>query len=138
MVDGKTIDERISEACERVGKAIGDGFDPADLGVIVREAVEVAEAIGELHSLDGPGKRAVAVILFNRFVELAQPHLQRAIDLLVDTTDGPGPDVIVDPLAKRVAPMVVVKMFEMFGPGILDLVVEASAGRVKVNSGVEG
>lgn len=139
MVDGQTVEERIDAACKRVGQAIGDGkFNAADLGTLVREAIEVAEAIGEVHSLDGPGKRVVALHLFKRFCELAQPKLQEAIDLIVDRTDGPGPEAIVDPLVKRVGPMIIMGVLELVGPGVIDLAVEASAGRVKVNLGAEG
>lgn len=134
-----TIDDRITIACTKVGEKLGDGFQPAeDIPVLIQEAVEVTEAIGEVHSLTGAEKRDVATKLLKKFIELSKDNIERGISKVIDGMNLPGPDAIVGPYAKRFALAAVVRALEELGPGLIDLVVDASAGRVAVNGGDSG
>lgn len=128
-----TTDERIEQAVERVAALLRDGLQLADIGALIREAVEVAEAIGEAERLAGPDKHAVAVALVDRFLVLAEPQADALVAIIVDSTDGPGPDAIIDPIVKRFATPLVVGLVRKLSPSMIDLVCAASAGRVAVN-----
>ena len=80
-----------------------DGFHLRDLAVVLREAVELAERIGDL---SGTEKRDLAVSFVREVVK---------------RTDGPGPDLLLDPILEAIA------------PALIDLLVTASNGELFVN-----
>ena len=80
-----------------------DGLQLSDLAHCIRTAVECAELLTE-HS--GPAKREIAI---------------QFIKEVLRATDGPGPDILIDPIIEAVA------------PPLIDLVVDATKGRLKVN-----
>jgi chromosomal replication initiation ATPase DnaA len=86
-----------------VARQLEDGLQLSDLAYCIRTAVECAELLDE-HS--GPAKREIAI----QFVK----EVLRA-------TDGPGPDILIDPIIEAVA------------PALIDLVVDATKGKLRVN-----
>ena len=88
---------------EIVAEALSDGFHLRDLAVVLREAVELAERIGDL---SGTEKRDLAVSFVREVVK---------------RTDGPGPDLLLDPILEAIA------------PALIDLLVTASNGELFVN-----
>jgi len=91
------------EHLEIVAEALSDGFHLRDLAVVLREAVELAERIGDL---SGTEKRDLAVSFVREVVK---------------RTDGPGPDLLLDPILEAIA------------PALIDLLVTASNGELFVN-----
>ena len=91
------------EHLEIVAEALSDGFHLRDLAVVLREAVELAERIGDL---SGTEKRDLAVSFVREVVK---------------RTDGPGPDLLLDPILEAIA------------PALIDLLVTASSGELFVN-----
>ena len=88
---------------EIVAEVLRDGFHLRDLAVVLREAVELAERIGDL---SGTEKRDLAVSFVREVVK---------------RTDGPGPDLLLDPILEAIA------------PALIDLLVTASNGELFVN-----
>ena len=88
---------------EIVAEVLRDGFHLRDLAVVLREAVELAERIGDL---SGTEKRDLAVSFVREVVK---------------RTDGPGPDLLLDPILEAIA------------PALIDLLVPASNGELFVN-----
>ena len=98
-------EEQIVEAVQKIKEAFADGFQLEDIATVIKEGAIFAEAF----QLSGEGKRALALQLIERVIE---------------ETDTPWiPDALVDPLLKRLAPKLV------------DLVVDASAGKLAINAG---
>lgn len=123
---------QLDRSMERVATALADGLQAEDVAVLVRESVEAAEAVGAAWS--GPEKRRFAVMLYGRLLDLAEPRVREAVGVIVRATDGPGPDALVDPVVERYAPPILMAGLRMIGPRMIDLVVEASAGRIDVNA----
>lgn len=101
------VSEIIYKKVEEVAKSVDDGLQLSDLALCIRTAVECAELLTE-HS--GPAKREVAI---------------QFIKEVLRATDGPGPDILIDPIIEAVA------------PPLIDLVVDATKGKIEVN-GAEG
>lgn len=121
----------LDESLERCALALADGLQAEDVAVLVRESVEAAEAVGA--TWNGPEKRRFAVMLYGRLLDLAAARVGEAVSAIVRATDGPGPDAFVDPIVERYAPGILMAGLRLVGPKLIDLVVEASAGRVAVN-----
>lgn len=127
------LNERIEASIDRVAALLADGLQVDDAAAFIHEAVECAEAIGEVERLSGPEKRALALDLVDRFLTLAAPQVQAFVDKLADTTDGPGPDWLVDPIVKRAAVPIVVGTIKRVSPALVDLVIKASRGDLALN-----
>ena len=98
-------EERFTEAVEKIKEAFADGFQLRDLATLIGVVVSVAE----LFELTGEEKRAVAIRLGERVIR---------------ETDTPWlPDSLTDPLMIR------------FLPTVIDLVVDATKGKIAVNGG---
>lgn len=95
----KELYDKVAE----VAKTLDDGFQLHDIALVLRSAVECAEVFAD-HS--GPGKRELAI-------QFVKEVLRR--------TDGPGPDMLVDPIIESVVPV------------LIDLVVDATKGLLEVN-----
>jgi len=94
---------QVLEAVERIKQAFADGFQLADLSVLLREITTFAE----LFSLSGGEKKALAI---------------RVAEKVLDETDTPWlPDALLDPLLKKLM------------PNLIDLVVDATKGKLKLN-----
>jgi len=102
MSDEEKKDE-FTERLAVVEDALADGFQLHDLAVVIREAVELAERFGDL---SGMGKRELAVAFCREIVK---------------RTDGPGPDLLLDPILDAIA------------PPLIDLIVSATRGALYVN-----
>ncbi|KKM19883.1 hypothetical protein LCGC14_1651110 [marine sediment metagenome] len=99
-------DARLDAAITKVAETLSDGFDPsADVAVLIREAVEIAEAFGDL---DGTEKKALALAFLGRVIDECFEAATPAIEEMVEALDLPGPEalerVLWDPLLKAVAP----------------------------------
>lgn len=127
------VNDRIEACIDRVAALLADGLQVDDAAVLIREAVECAEAIGEVEKLNGTEKRALALDLVDRFVRIAEPQVQAFVDKLADSTDGPGPDWLVDPILKRTAVPIVAATLRHLAPSLVDLLVEASRGGLALN-----
>ena len=88
---------------DELAEILKDGLDLSDLAVCIKSAVECAELID---GQSGPAKREIAISF---------------IKGVLHKTDGPGPDILIDPIIEAVA------------PAIIDLVVDAAKGKLKVN-----
>ena len=102
MSDEEKKDE-FTERLAVVEEALADGFQLHDLAVVIREAVELAERFGDL---SGMGKRELAVAFCREIIK---------------RTDGPGPDLLLDPILDAIA------------PPLIDLIVSATRGGIYVN-----
>ena len=91
------------ERLEIVAEVLSDGFHLRDLAVVLREAVELAERFGDMTS---SGKRELAISFVKE---------------IVARTDGPGPDLLLDPILEAIA------------PALIDLLVTATRGDLFVN-----
>lgn len=100
-----TRTEEIERRARVIAETIADDSPTlADLSVVVREAVELAELVEDAN---GAEKRAVAIGLIER---------------VIDLVDLPWiPDPLVDPLLKQLV------------PAFVDHLVDASKGKVEVN-----
>lgn len=95
--------EALLEAANRIKATFDDGFQLADIAVLLREGTLFAEAF----ALPGEEKKQIAVDLISK---------------VIDDTDIPWmPDALVDPLLKSLV------------PNLIDLVCEAAAGKLPVN-----
>ena len=84
-----------------------DGFQWGDIAKVVRLAIEFAEIAG----MSGADKRALAIDLLCE---------------VIDRVDFPWlPDYLLDPYLKQLV------------PAFIDLVVDASKGRIAVNGGID-
>ena len=97
------VSKVILDMVGEVADQLEDGLQISDLAFCVKSAVECAEL---LVSYSGPAKREVAIQFIKEVLRL---------------TDGPGPDILIDPIIEAVA------------PAIIDLVVDAAKGKLKVN-----
>jgi len=91
--------ERVSEVAE----SLEDGFQITDIALLLRAAVECAETFSDL---SGAAKKELAL-------EFVKAVLRR--------TDGPGPDMLIDPIVEAVT------------PPLIDLLVDAAKGLIEVN-----
>jgi hypothetical protein len=97
--------ERIKEAVDNIKSAFADGFQLQDLSVVVKEVTVFSEAF----SLTGEEKKALAMQVASQ---------------VIDETDTPWlPDALTDPLLKKLL------------PSLIDLVVDASKGKLGLNAG---
>jgi len=97
--------DRFLSRLEIVAEALSDGFNLRDLALVLQESVELAEQISELTSA---GKRELAISFVKEVVR---------------RTDGPGPDLLLDPILEAIA------------PALIDLIISASKGQLYVNGG---
>lgn len=97
-----TADE-IKRYAEQVIAEFADGFQFSDIFKVIPLIMEIVERIGGLTS------------------EEKKQTVIKIVDYILDETDGPGPDVIIDPLLKRVVPYVI------------ELVVSVSKGKFGIN-----
>ena len=103
MTRTKALYEKVAE----VVASLEDGFQLDDIALVLKTAVECAEVFTD-HT--GPGKRELAI----QFVKE-----------VLRKTDGPGPDMLVDPI------------IEIVIPPLIDLLVDATRGLLEVNSDEE-
>ena len=104
MSEGSSSD-KILERVRVVAGYLEDGFNLHDLALVLRESIEFAEELG---SMSGPAKRELAISFVRK---------------VLAATDGPGPDVLIDPIVESLAPT------------LIDLVIQASRGGLDVNRG---
>ena len=97
------VSKVILDMVGEVADQLEDGLQISDLAFCVKSAVECAEL---LTNYSGPAKREVAIQFIKEVLRI---------------TDGPGPDILIDPIIEAVA------------PAIIDLVVDAAKGKLKVN-----
>jgi len=96
--------EVIYAKIDEVAESLKDGLDLSDLAYCIRTAVECAELI---EGQSGAAKREIAISF---------------IKGVLHKTDGPGPDILIDPIIEAVA------------PPLIDLVVAATKGELNVNN----
>ncbi len=127
---------RLEAAITRIADAVRDSFDVEDIAVIVHESVEVAEAFGDL---DGTEKKALALALGERLVDefftTATPAIERMVahidwPLLTDGMEA----AIIDPLVAKVAPHLLKPALKASLPALVDLVISAHNGGLKLNN----
>ena len=97
------VSKVILDMVGEVADQLEDGLQISDLAFCVKSAVECAEL---LTNYSGPAKREVAIQFIKEVLRI---------------TDGPGPDILIDPIIEAVT------------PAIIDLVVDAAKGKLKVN-----
>lgn len=96
----EVTEARITEAVNNIKAAFADGFQLADISVVIREVTTFAE----MFNLSGPEKKALALQVAER---------------VIDETDTPWlPDALTDPLMKKLL------------PNLIDLVVDAARGKL--------
>lgn len=95
--------EEAKIAAQSVVEVFADGFQWTDLFKVVPMVMEIVEKV---QGMSGPEKRASAL---------------KIINFVLDETDLPGPDAILDPILKKAAPYVI------------DLLIAATKGEIDVN-----
>jgi len=128
-------DEKLEAAIARVADTLADGFDPtADLAILVRESVEIAETFGDL---DGTEKKALALAFLKRVITECFDAATPAIEAMVVALDLPGPEwierTVFDPMLKAIAPKLLKPALLACLPKLIDLVVDASSGGLELN-----
>jgi hypothetical protein len=126
---------RIEDAIGKTAEALADGFDVPDLHVLVREAVECAEALDDL---DGPAKRRCAIEFASELVDTFFTVSTPTIEKLVENVDWPLlPEAVeravIDPWVRKLAVPYARDLIKTAIPYLVDLVVDATKGAVKVN-----
>lgn len=130
----KEAEARLEAAIERVAIALKDKFDVGDIAVILREAVEIAEAFDDLQPTE---KKALALAFMERLIDRFFEDTTPAIDKLIEDLDLPGPEwiekVVWDPLLKSIAPKLLKPALKKSLPALVDLLVSAHNGELKLN-----
>lgn len=126
---------RIEDAIAKTAEALADGFDVEDVALLLKEAVECAEALDDL---DGPQKRACAIEFAEELINMLFSAGTPAIDKLVEDVDWPlipeGIErAVIDPWVKKLALPYARDLVKLMIPTLADLIVEATKGSVKVN-----
>ena len=125
---------RLEAAITRIADAVRDSFDVEDVAVIVRESVEVAEAFGDL---DGTEKKALALALGERLVDEFFDRATPSLERMVVSLDLPGPEwlerTLWDPALKLVAPKLLKPALKASLPALVELVISAHNGALKLN-----
>jgi len=108
----EATEEQVLEAVENIKTAFSDGFQFDDISTVLEEAAVFAE----LFSLTGGEKKALAL---------------RVIERVLEETNIPFlPDKLVLPFVGDIgADALIMK----FAPGLLDKIVNASAGKLAIN-----
>ena len=131
-----TFSDRVEASLERMAVALADGFDMSDVAVIVREAMETVEALGE--EVSGESKREYAELLagrlLDRFFDTCTPKLEAAIEAIdIPFIPEAIERVTVDPLLKAALPKVLRPLLRAMLPALFDLVASATKGELAVN-----
>jgi hypothetical protein len=130
-----TPQEHIDRAIEETTAALADGLDIGDLATLIRNGIEIAD---KLDDVPGDQKRdltlAYVTDLLDQFWDKATPQMEAAIAALDVPYLSEGMEAaIFDPIAKRLAPPLVLSLMKQLLPNLVDLVVAASKGGVQVN-----
>ena len=127
-------EQHLDQAITRVAAALADDFDVGDIQVLIGEAVEVAETFGDL---DGTEKKALAIAFMDRLIDDFFAQATPAIEQLVRDLDLPGPAVleaaVLDPILIGLAPRLLKPALKAMLPGLVDLVIRATRGKLAVN-----
>lgn len=131
---------RLEAAIANVANTLADGFDPlTDVAVLIEQAVEVADAFDDM---DGVARKALALAFLERVIEQSFDAATPAIDAMVESLDLPGPEIferlVWDPALKAIAPKILKPALLASLPKLVDLVVDATAGKINVNRRPEG
>jgi len=95
--------EQVKAAAAKVMEIFADGFQWSDVFKVVPAVMEIVE---QVEGMSGPEKKETVVEIVN---------------YVIDTTDAPGPDMIIDPILKKAVPF------------LIELVINAASGKVAVN-----
>jgi len=95
--------EQVKAAAAKVTEIFADGFQWSDVFKVVPAVMEIVE---QVEGMSGPEKKETVVEIVN---------------YVIDTTDAPGPDMIIDPILKKAVPF------------LIELVINAASGNVAVN-----
>lgn len=101
-------EDKLESAFKVIMEAFADGFQWEDVATVIEEA----SVFADLFDMPGSEKRALALRLINR---------------VIDETDTPWlPDAFTDPLLKR------------FIPGVVDLIIKGTKGKLAINKPKDG
>jgi len=95
--------EEIKKHADAITAAFADGFQFEDLFKVIPMVMEIVEKV---EGASGEEKKQTAIAI---------------IDYVIDNTDLPGPDAILDPILKKAAPFVI------------ELIIKATSGAIAVN-----
>ena len=95
--------EEIKKYADQVIAEFADGFQWTDVFHVVPMVMEIVEKV---EGASGEEKKQTAIAI---------------IDYVIDNTDLPGPDGIIDPILKKAAPFVI------------ELIIKATSGEIAVN-----
>jgi hypothetical protein len=98
--------EEIKKYSDKVVAEFADGFSWTDLFTVIPMVMEIVEKV---EGASGEEKKQTALAIIN---------------YVIDETDLPGPDGIIDPILKKAAPFVI------------ELIIKASSGEIAVNKTV--
>lgn len=136
MAETDDMGTKVEASLDRIAGALADGWDVSDLALVVRESMEVAE---HLEHANGAAKQQFATefasALLDQFLASCTPKL----DKLIEEIDVPFlPEAIervtVDPILKKWAPLLIQRVAEKALPSLFTLVVDASRGKISVNT----
>lgn len=136
MTTKETASQRIDRAITETAEALSDGLDLKDIGVLIRNGIEVADELDELTGEEKKelAKRYVAELLDQGLAAIT-PELEKCIEALdIPFLPEALERITVDPLLCKVLPSLLRPIIKDAVPGLVDVIVNASKGSVRVNS----
>lgn len=81
--------EKVLQYANDIKATFNDGFQLTDIFVVISKAVDIVK---EFQDFPEAERKSLAIMI---------------VDKVIDETDGPGPDAIIDPILKAVVPFVI-------------------------------
>jgi hypothetical protein len=125
----------INKAIAETTEALADGIGVADIALLVKNGVEIAE---QLDDVPGPKKRELALAyageLLDEFWGKATPAMLEGIAKIDIPWVPEGVEAaVIDPLIAAYAPDLLRHFAKLALPSLIDLVISATRGEIKVN-----
>ena len=105
-----------------------------DIGKVIRHSMEIAE---EASDMTGAEKKEFAANLSSKLSKQLLESIQPKLDKWVEDLDLPGPEwlekAMWDPMLKAAVPSLVPVILDRVVPSVIDLVVDATKGKLFIN-----
>ena len=134
MTDQDPAEALIDKAIAETTEALADGLDVADIALLVKNGVEIAEQLDDVPS---ERKRELALAyageLLDEFWGKATPAMRQGIaDLDIPWVPEGVEVAIIDPIIAAYAPTMLKHFTKLALPSLVDLVISASKGELKL------
>ena len=105
-----------------------------DIGKVIKHSMEIAE---EASDMTGAEKKEFAANLSSKLSKQLLESIQPKLDKWVEDLDLPGPEwlekAMWDPMLKAAVPSLVPVILDRVVPSVIDLVVDATKGKLFIN-----